>query len=320
MLRKHFIQKLGYLSGGLSVSPSILLSNNNDAVMNDKIHQFTIGDFQAYLLHDTQFTYKGADFFSNVDPDQAAKELANYHQSMDKIPSPYLSLLLVREDQKILIDTGLGFRSEPVEFKGMKIPIEGKMRARLGELNISEDSITDVILTHLHPDHIGGVCDEHLQPIFSRANHHIHQHEWDYWYGTAGEGENPFFKSFVQQNIDPLHKDQLNLIARDEHELLPGIVTIKVPGHTPGQIAVRIESKGQKLLFISDVWIHPLHIKHTDWQTIYDLDHDLAKASRIKLLEMAYEEDMSVQSFHFQFPGLGHIDKTTSGWKWVPVF
>lgn len=170
----------------------------------------------------------------------------------------------------------------------------------------------------MHPDHIGGVCDEHLQPIFSSANHYIHEHEWNYWYGAAGEGENPFFKSFVQQNIDPLRKERLKMIAQDEVELLPGIVTIKVPGHTPGQIAVRIESKGQKLLFISDVWIHPLHIVHTDWQTSYDLDHDFAKKSRLRMLEMAHQENMLVQSFHFEFPGLGRIDKQKKNWNWVP--
>lgn len=286
--------------------------------MNIRIHQFKIGDFQAFIFHDMQFTYKGSDFFSNVDSAQAANELANYHQTMEQIHSPFVSLLLVKNDQKILIDTGLGYRSEPIEFKGVKVPIEGKMRSLLSEINITEDSITDVILTHLHPDHIGGVCDEHLQPIFSGANHYIHEHEWNYWYGAAGEGENPFFKSFVQQNIDPLRKEQLKMIVQDEVELLPGIVTIKVPGHTPGQIAVRIESKGQKLLFISDVWIHPLHIKHTDWQTVYDLDHDLAKKSRLRMLELAHQENMLVQSCHFEFPGLGWIDKLKKNWAWVP--
>lgn len=285
--------------------------------MNDHIHQFQIGDFQAFLLHDMQFTYKGPDFFSNVEPDHAAKGLERYHHTMEHIPSPYVSLLLVKEEQKILIDTGLGFRQEPMEFKGVKFPIKGRLRSLLKETGVGEEEITGVILTHLHPDHIGGVCDENAQPVFPKAKYYIHQHEWDYWYRSGADQENPLFKIFIEQNIHPIKNSDLTLIKQDEFEITPGIQSFKVPGHTPGQLALQIESLGEKLLFISDVWLHPLHIEYIDWQTNYDKDHGLAKKSRVQMLELAYRENMLVQSFHFAFPGLGKIDKTNSGWKWV---
>lgn len=316
MNRNEFIRNSVYGAGGLVVSS--WLSIKNSLMMNEGIYRFRIGDFQAFLLHDMQFIYKGADFFSNIPPEEAALALKEYGHTMDKIPSPYVSLLLINGEHKILIDTGLGFRSEPMEFKGAKVPIQGQARSLLQTCGVSEADITDLVLTHFHPDHLGGVCDEELEPIFPNARYLVHQKEWDYWYSSQSDHENPLFRVFIQENIDPIKNRNLHLIHHAEEEIIPGIHAIKVPGHTPGQIALKIASKGEQLLFISDVWLHPLQIRHLDWETTFDLDHGLAKKSRINMLELAYRDNIQVQSFHFDFPGLGYIDRTTSGWNWVP--
>lgn len=89
--------------------------------------------------------------------------------------------------------------------------------------------------------------------------------------------------------------------------------------HIPGQVALIIQSGKEQLLYISNAIMHPLHIEHTDWQTNYDLDHEKAKHSRIKLLELAHREDMLVNAFHFDFPCLDRIDKRkgTGEWNWT---
>ncbi|GAA4455091.1 hypothetical protein GCM10023189_22500 [Nibrella saemangeumensis] len=91
---------------------------------------------------------------------------------------------------------------------------------------------------------------------------------------------------------------------------------VKVDGHTPGQIALIIHSGQEKLLYLSDAFLHPLHIERLDWQTNYDMDHDKAKRSRIKLIDLAYKNNMLVNGFHFDFPGLGRIDKRQNNWAW----
>jgi glyoxylase-like metal-dependent hydrolase (beta-lactamase superfamily II) len=287
--------------------------------MDSDIAKFQIGDFQARLLRDMMFSYKGHDYFINADPAQAEKELIKFGQTMDKIPSPFISLLLIRGNQKILIDTGVGFKKDPMDFKGVQVEFKGISRSLLEESDTKPEEISNLILTHFHPDHIGGVCDEHLNPIYPNAKYILHQAEYDYWYGQKADLENPLFKLFIQQNIDPIRHLDMLLINQNHQEIVAGLHAIKIPGHTPGQIALRVESNGEKLLYISDAWLHPLHIKHLDWQTSYDLDHELAKKSRIKMLELAYQESMLIQSFHFDFPGLGHIDKTSSGWHWESI-
>jgi glyoxylase-like metal-dependent hydrolase (beta-lactamase superfamily II) len=99
-------------------------------------------------------------------------------------------------------------------------------------------------------------------------------------------------------------------------EVLPGIQAVKADGHTPGQIALTIHSKKEHLLYISDAFLHPLHIERIDWQTNYDLDHAKAKQSRLKLLNLAYKDNMLVSAFHFEFPGLGRVDKINQNWTW----
>ena len=99
-------------------------------------------------------------------------------------------------------------------------------------------------------------------------------------------------------------------------ELLPGVTAIKADGHTPGQIALVIHSEKDHLLYISDAFLHPLHVERLDWRTNYDWEHEKAKRSRIKLLELAHKDDMLVNAFHFDFPGLGRIAKKGSNWAW----
>jgi glyoxylase-like metal-dependent hydrolase (beta-lactamase superfamily II) len=85
------------------------------------------------------------------------------------------------------------------------------------------------------------------------------------------------FGYFIEKNISGLKNQNIELIKGEEQQILPGIRAIQTPGHTPGQLALTIASEKDKLLFISDAFLHPLHIEHIDWQTNYDLDHELAK-------------------------------------------
>ena len=173
------------------------------------------------------------------------------------------------------------------------------------------------MLTHFHPDHIGGIYDELGTLNFPNAKFSIHEQEWEYWFSSRSDNQSPLFRYFIEKNITGLKNLNIELLKGKEAQILPAIRAIQAPGHTPGQIALRIESQRDKLLYISDAFLHPLHIEHLDWQTNYDLDHELAKASRIQLLELAHQENIPVNAFHFEFPGMGHVEKTGNNWKWV---
>jgi glyoxylase-like metal-dependent hydrolase (beta-lactamase superfamily II) len=104
-----------------------------------------------------------------------------------------------------------------------------------------------------------------------------------------------------------------------ETEIVPGISAVAAPGHTPGLMALAISSKNERLLCISDVVLHPVHMEHPEWCSVFDIVPELIGVTRRKLLDRAAAEKALVIAFHFQFPGLGHVLRKGKAWQWQPV-
>ena len=317
MQRRKFLQSSTTLMGAL---PLLHFNQfnifNKTFFMDDEIVTIKIGKITCTIFRDLMFKYLAKDFFINAKQAELDQSINKYHIAADNIPSPFIAVLLQQDDKKILIDTGIGFLEEPLIFRGESYVFKGRLQQLLQQQNIKKEDITDVIITHFHPDHIGGIYNGAGTLNFPNAQFHIHEDEWAYWHSSRSDGQPALFKHFVETNITLLKNLNLHLYKGDFTQLLPGITAVKVEGHTPGQIALTIHSEKEHLLYISDAFLHPLHIERLDWQTNYDLDHEKAKQSRIKLLELAYKENMLVNAFHFHFPGLGRIDKKGNNWGW----
>jgi len=309
MQRRNFLKTGASLLGALpftSLSSFTMASPTNTTI--EATHRFRIGQIKCAVLHDNLFTYQAKDFFTNADPTDVEKALKGYRQTTS-IASPFVALLLETDSRKILVDTGAGSAAAPNL-------ADGKLLALLKQEGIRPEAITDVVITHFHPDHIGGIFNEKGQLNFPNALFHYHATEWDYWHTSKSDHQPSQFKYFIEKNITKLKDKNVQLIKGDMQEILPGVTSVIADGHTPGQVALQIDSEGQSLLYISDAFLHPLHIENLHWQTSYDLEHEKARQTRIKLLEMAYKESMLVQAFHFDFPGLGHVDKMGDRWIW----
>ena len=120
----------------------------------------------------------------------------------------------------------------------------------------------------------------------------------------------------AQENLLPL-EDRVIFVDR-EQEVVPGILAIPAPGHTPGHMAVGIYSQGSALLDIADAALHPITLEHPSWRAVFDLDWETAEASLCMLMQRAYEEHMLVFGYHFCFPCLGHVVPSGDGWRWQP--
>ncbi len=285
--------------------------------MNAEIFKCKIGGFECTIFKDLMFKYQAKDYFINANEKELNTALRNYNVNPDNIPSPYIAMLLQKGTQKILIDSGIGFSEEPIVFKGKTFVLKGKLQQLLAKENISTTDITDVVITHFHPDHIGGVYTPEGELVFKNAKFHLHQEEWDFWNTSKSDSQPALFKFFVENNVTPLKNGNVNFITQDYQEICEGITSINAFGHTAGQIALIIGDTNEKLLYISDAFLHPLHIDRLDWQTNYDLDHKKSKKTRIKLLELANKESMKINAFHFDFPGLGFAERNGEKWKWV---
>ncbi len=284
--------------------------------MEGEIVKIKIGKIDCTIFRDWMFKYLAKDFFINANEEELGQSLNRYKTAPDNIPSPFIAMLLQYDDKKVLIDTGAGFAEKPADATGNTVLWNGKLQQLLLQENIKKEDITNVIITHLHPDHIGGIATGDGMLNFPNAQFHVHEDEWNFWHSPQADNQPAFFKHMIEKNISPLKQANLHLIKGDFTDLLPGITAVTAAGHTPGQFAVNIHNGNEHLLYIADAFLHPLHIEKLDWQTSYDHDHKNAKQSRIKLLELAYKENMLVNAFHFDFPGLGRIDKQKDSWAW----
>jgi glyoxylase-like metal-dependent hydrolase (beta-lactamase superfamily II) len=315
MKRRDFIQNNAKM---LVATPFINFQLNSRIWdMNKELYKCKIGTFECTIFKDFMFKYKSKDYFINAGKIELEESLNKYKLLSDDIPSPYISMLLQDGDRKILIDSGIGFSEEPIIFRDKKFVLKGQLAHLLKRERVNSNEITDVIITHFHPDHIGGIFSSDNQLAFTNATFHLHQKEWDYWHSSKADNQPPLFKFFIKNNITPLEKENINFIKDDYQELSTDIIAVNAAGHTEGQIALMIGNKNDRLLYISDAFLHPLHIEKLDWQTNYDLDHKKAKNTRMKLLDLAFEENMRVNAFHFDFPGIGFVQKENNSWKWV---
>jgi glyoxylase-like metal-dependent hydrolase (beta-lactamase superfamily II) len=319
MDRRQFISKSTTFAASIPFLPFPSFSEEKilSPPKTNKV-EFKVGKIACTIFRDYDFQYQAKDFFANANQGELNDELKKYHISDDNIPSPFIALLLQIDRRKILIDTGVGFADKAVNVRGTSVLFRGQLSNLLEENNIKKDEITDVIITHFHPDHIGGIYTG-TTLNFPNARFHMHVDEWQYWHSSLSDAQPAQFKTYIQNNITKLKDGNLNLIKGDFVNISDGITIVKCDGHTPGQISVIIHSKNENLLYISDAFLHPLHVEKIDWQTNYDLDHQLAKASRIKLFDLASKEDMLVNAFHFEFPGIGRIEKSKDKWKWKEV-
>jgi glyoxylase-like metal-dependent hydrolase (beta-lactamase superfamily II) len=275
---------------------------------------FNVGEIECVALSDGTFTYPATWFFSNVPNQQLEDKLREANFPPNEVVSPYTCLLVKTGKEILLIDTGAD---------GLA-PTTGDLQTNLAAESVRPDQITTVVLTHAHPDHIGGVLNNDGKAAFPNARYIMAKTEWDFW--TSG----PDLRSTAldahiqdlligcaQKNLPPL-KPRIELIEK-EKEIAPGVFAFPAPGHTPGHIAIVISSAKQQLLHIADAVLHPVHMKYPSWRNVFDLDENDAAATRRKLLDRAAADKCNMLAYHFPFPGLGRVSTSGTGWRWEPM-
>jgi glyoxylase-like metal-dependent hydrolase (beta-lactamase superfamily II) len=276
-------------------------------------YEFKVGEIECAALCDGTLPYPPNWFFSNVAQQDVENELRTRQLPTDHVLSSYTCLLLRTGKECVLVDTGAGSLA----------PGTGELLSKLQELGVSPQHVTTVLLTHAHPDHIGGVLDQAGKPAFPNARYLMSQTEHDFWTQAPSLERLPldqFIKDMmlngVQRNLPPL-KAQLELIDA-ETEIAPGIRAMAAPGHTPGHIALLLSSCKEQLLHVSDAVLHPVHLAHPEWRAVFDLDPEVASNTRQKLLDWASTDRVPVHAYHFPFPGHRGISKRGQAWQWEP--
>jgi glyoxylase-like metal-dependent hydrolase (beta-lactamase superfamily II) len=280
--------------------------------MNTDIFHFNIGMFECIAVSDGSLATSDPArlLFTNAPKEILEQVLRSHNIQLDKWVELFTCLVIKTGQHIVLVDTGLGIMDWA--------PHAGKLLQNLINEGINPNEIDTVIISHAHGDHVGGNTDSEGRPAFPRARYYIRKDEWDFWTSktTLSNPIHEWMGEFVNKSLLPI-KDRFHFIKQDL-EIVPGIKTLFSPGHTPGNTAVVIESRGEQLLYLGDVILHPIHLEHPDWYSDPDCQPAATVRTRRLLLERAADDHALIFAYHFDFPGLGYAQAHQENWMWQP--
>lgn len=223
-----------------------------------------------------------------------------------------------RGDQTILIDAGLGLDPD------LNLPRAGQLIKRLAAAGIDLASVTDVVLTHMHMDHVGGLLvdgvKEQLRPdlrIHVAAAEVAFWESPDFTHVFMPPGFPDALRSAAERFANE-YASQLRLFD-DEHEVAPGVVVQRTGGHTPGHSVVRLASGGDRLTFAGDA-VFTVGFDHPDWHNGFEHDPEEAARVRFRLLQELAASGEYLVATHLPFPSIGRVAIDGDVFRWVPVF
>ena len=286
--------------------------------MQPSIFRFKLGDFEVATIMDSKVIRTGlAPSFGGEAAAAEVKALAAVNRiDADRYEHPFTPTLVNTGKELVLFDSGNGTLSAEYEQLKGRLP-PGNLVARLAQAGYKPEDVDVIIITHGHPDHIGGLT-KGGQPVFPRARYVFGAVDFDFWKKGENVREARKFNRELYVKICLPVADRATFIKPGD-EVVPGIRAVEAYGHSPGLLAFHIESEGKRLLNWADTCNHyVVAIQRPDLHLDVDDEKDKAVATRKRILDMVASERLMVAGFHMPFPGLGWIEKTGVAYRWVP--
>lgn len=268
-------------------------------------------NMDIFVVSDGEVPYDKSCFAPGIDRtdvDAVSKNTTDY------ISLTHNVLVFRRNNSIILIDAGNGKTSSG---EG------GHLISNLKAIGIEPDMVTDVVLTHAHPDHLGGLIDSNRQLAFPNASILISQEEYDFWQSDTPDfsksKNTPQMLRDVQKNIQ-----QMLVVIKDRLQFFHGtdllfdfLQPIPAIGHTPGHYMFIVNTGNEKFVHMGDICHEELMLfNKPEWGTVFDIDFDLAVTIRVEVLNWFAASKELVFGYHMPWPGFGKVVKNRTGLKW----
>jgi glyoxylase-like metal-dependent hydrolase (beta-lactamase superfamily II) len=319
MERRALLKKMAIIGLGSALPLRSLFAGTPLTSAERPYHRFLLGDLELMVVTDGHIVMSPVqEHFAMGAPQAEVNQLLQNNFRSTKAIDLGMNILIVKKGKDvILIDTGAGHGFGPDS---------GWLPASLKDAGIHVNDVTQIVITHAHPDHIGGLFSQDNRLVFPNAQVYMSQTEHQFWMSA---GKSDFSRSrfsnkellarilvSTKSTLAAL-KDRLHLF--DHREELFGCIRLQLAaGHTPGHTLVRIFSGKEEILHIADL-LHSdvLLFPHPEWGFDGDTDFEMAAATRKKVMEALAADRTTVFSYHLPWPGIGHIRKKADAYEWV---
>jgi glyoxylase-like metal-dependent hydrolase (beta-lactamase superfamily II) len=283
-------------------------------------YRYKVGSYECTSINDGARSFPMPDkWVTNVAKEEALAAADAAYMPKGMVTVPFNPQLINTGTKLILIDSGNGVAAlEPS--KGAA----GRTLQNLVAAGVDPKSIDIVLMSHLHPDHTNGIRALDGSMAFPNAEIMVPAVDWQFWMSdenAAKAQSNEMMKNYFA-NVRKIYTGIESKVTKYDwgKEVAPGITSIAAPGHTPGHTAFAVASGNSKILIQSDVTNIPeFFLRNPDWHVAYDVEPDVAQATRHKFYDMASAEKAMVVGFHFTFPSIGHVEKDGSKYRLIPI-
>ena len=271
-----------------------------------------LGSFEVTALSDGTLDLP-VDTLLSADARQTRADVASLHLEVP-LETSFNAYLINTGEKLVLIDTGGG------ALFGSRL---GQLARHIEAAGYQASQIDEVLLTHLHSDHIGGLMSDG-QPVFVNATVRADGRESGYWLSAearkhAATNDLQFFDAAAAM-LTPYIAAGKYQPFKAGSQIVPGISAVSADGHTAGSTVYLIESKGRRLLLIGDlIHVGPVQFKRPDVTIAFDVDRDAARAIRVDVFRRAAVAGDLLGGSHLPFPGLGRLQAEGKGYRWLPV-
>jgi glyoxylase-like metal-dependent hydrolase (beta-lactamase superfamily II) len=304
------------MNANLTVQNTYPLNTSASDELVPSRYALRIGEIDVLVISDGVLPLPFATMSTNVAPAARRAWLDNLFLA-DKFDWAVNVIVVRSGGRTILVDSGLG-----KEFSGF--PRAGHLALRLQAAGIQLADLTDVVLTHLHMDHIGGLLGEGIrEQLRPDLRIHVAAAEVKFWAApdfsrTAMPSPIPDVLRTTAQRFLKEYHGQLQTFE-EKREVVPGVSVIRTGGHTPGHSVVRVASVGERLTFAGDS-VFPVSFDHPEWHNGFEHDPEESVNVRLRLFrELAGTGELLVAT-HLSFPSVGRVAVDGNVFRFVPAY
>jgi len=308
--------KAGFAAGAALAMPQIMTRAAQAAAPMlggaiPEFYRFKLGDFEITTIRDGTRASEGPypTFGGNMAEAEVHALLRQNGLPEKSLVNGFTPTIINTGNELVLFDTGLGAGARG---NGM-----GNTHSILAKAGYAPEQVDIVVITHFHPDHIGGLMENNA-PAYPNARYVMGETEYGFWtHADRMSGPTERVAKMVDGLVKPIAEK--TTFVKEGGAVVSGITAFETFGHTPGHMAFQVESAGKRLVITADTANHyVISLQKPDWEVAFDSIKPVAAATRRKVFGMIAADRVPFIGYHMPWPSIGYVETMGDGFRYVP--